>query len=78
MSKLRLFFRTFDLALGILVALILGGIGAFLIYVAWHLWEGVIWMAVIGGVFVLVALLMLIYRVTFLRFLNFFTFTTWT
>ncbi len=74
---LKTFFQTFDLALGILVALILGAIGGFLIYVAWHLWEGVFWMAIIGGVLVLIALLMLIFRVSFLRILDFFTFTTW-
>ena len=74
---LKTLLQTFNLALGILVALILGAIGGFLIYVAWHLWEGVFWMAVIGAVLVLIALVMLIWRVTFLRILEFFSFSTW-
>ena len=69
---LKSFLQTFNLALGILVSLIIGAIGAFLLYVAWHLWDGVFWMAVIGGVLVLIALLMLFYRVTFLRILEVF------
>ena len=74
---LKTFLQTFDLALGILVALILGAIGGFLIYVAWHLWEGVFWMAVIGAVLVLIAVLMVVFRVTFLRILDTLTFFTW-
>ena len=64
------FLETFNLALGILVALVIGAVGAFLLYVAWHLWDGVWWMAVIGGGCVVVALLMLICRVTFLRIIE--------
>ena len=75
--KLKTFLQTFDLALGMAVALILGAIGGFLIYVAWHLWDGVVWMAVIGAVLVLIAVLMLVFRVTFLRILDTLTFSTW-
>jgi hypothetical protein len=74
---LKTFLQTFDLVLGMAVALILGAVGGALIYVAWHLWEGVFWMAVIGTVLVLIALLMLVRRVRFLRILDFFTFSTW-
>ena len=74
---LKSFLQTFDLALGMAVALILGAIGGFLIYVAWHLWEGVVWMAVIGAVLILIAVLMVVFRVTFLRILDTLTFSTW-
>ena len=74
---LKTFLQTFDLALGMAVALILGAIGGFLIYVAWHLWDGVVWMAVIGAVLVLIAVLMVVFRVTFLRILDTLTFSTW-
>ena len=46
---LKTFLQTFNLALGILVALIIGAIGAALLYVAWHLWDGVLWLTVIGA-----------------------------
>ena len=75
--KLKTFLQTFDLVLGMAVALILGAIGGFLIYVAWHLWEGVVWMAVIGAVLILIAVLMVVFRVTFLRILDTLTFSTW-
>ena len=74
---LKTFLQTFDLVLGMAVALILGAIGGLLIYVAWHLWEGVVWMAVIGAVLVLIAVLMVVFRVTFLRILDTLTFSTW-
>ena len=75
--KLKTFLQTFDLVLGMAVALVLGAIGGFLIYVAWHLWEGVVWMAVIGAVLILIAVLMVVFRVTFLRILDTLTFSTW-
>ena len=74
---LKGFFETFNLALGILVALILGAIGAFLLYVAWSLWDGVFWIGVIGGGLVFLSLLMLIWRVTFLRILELFSYSSW-
>ena len=74
---LKTFLQTFDLVLGMAVALILGAIGGFLIYVAWHLWDGVFWMAVIGAVLILIAVLMVVFRVSFLRILDTLTFSTW-
>ena len=74
---LKTFLQTFDLVLGMAVALILGAIGGLLIYVAWHLWEGVVWMAVIGAVLILIAVLTVVFRVTFLRILDTLTFSPW-
>ena len=72
--SVKSFLQTFDRALGSLVALIFGAVGAGLLYVAWNLWDGVFWMAVIGGVLVLIALAMLYWRVTFLRIFEFFAY----
>ena len=68
----RSFLQTFNRALGMLVALIFGAVGAFLLYASWNLWDGVFWMSILGLVLVLVAIAMLYWRVTFLRILEFF------
>ena len=68
---LRSFLETFNLALGMLIALILGAIGAFLLYLAFSLGD-MFWVGVIGAVLVLIALAMLFFRVTILNILAFF------
>ena len=69
--KLRSFFETFNFALGMLIALILGALGGFLLYLAFSL-GGMFWVGVIGAVLVLIALAMLYFRVTILNILAFF------
>ena len=79
MSTARRFFETFDLALGRLLALVFGVIGGFLVYAAWHIWGDAptTIMFCIGLGLLLVAGLMLYYRVTFFGLLEFFAPTWW-
>ena len=69
---LESFFQTFDVALGMLVALVIGAGGGFLLYVALRVWDGMFWPGVIGLVLVLIAAAMLYWRVTILRIVEFF------
>lgn len=71
MTKARQFFETFNLALGRLIALLIGAIGVFLLYVAFSL-GGTFWLGAIGLGFVLIAAAMLYWRVTILGILDFF------
>ena len=71
MSYIRRFFETFNLALGMLIALLIGAVGAFLLYIAVSLGD-MFWVGVIGAVLVLIALAMLYFRVTILNILAFF------
>ncbi|MEL7149630.1 MAG: hypothetical protein AAGK71_02790 [Pseudomonadota bacterium] len=71
MSKLRTFFETFNLALGMLLALLIGAVGALLLYLAFSL-SDMVWVGVIGLVLVVVAAVMLYRRVTILHVLDFF------
>jgi len=71
MSKLRTFFETFNLALGMLLALVIGAVGALLLYLAFSL-SDMVWVGAIGLVLVLVAVLMIYRRVTILHVLDFF------
>ncbi len=72
----RSFLETFNLALGMLIALILGAIGGLLLYLAFSL-GGMFWVGVIGAVLVLMALAMLYFRVTILRILEMFSYSSW-
>lgn len=74
MTKTQRFFETFDLALGRLIAGLLGAAGAFLLYVAWHIWGGPPTVVVIGigGALVPLSAAMLYCRVTLLRLIAFF------
>lgn len=79
MSTARRFFETFNLALGRLIALLIGAIGAFLVYVAIHLWgdTATTVMFFIGLAMICVAAAMLYFRMTILGFLEFFTPSWW-
>ena len=68
---MRTFFQTFNLALGMLVALIIGAIGAGLLYLAISLGD-MVWVGAIGAFFLLGAAAMLYMRVTFLGILDIF------
>lgn len=79
MATLRRFFRTFDLMLGRLIALVLGAIGGFLVYFSWHVWGDTATMITfgIGLGLLLIAALMLYYRVTLFGVLDFFAAGSW-
>lgn len=69
---MRRFFETFNLALGMLVALLIGGVGAFLLYIAVSLGD-MVWVGAIGLGLVLLAAVMLYRRVTILGILEVFS-----
>lgn len=73
MTKIRRFFETFNLALGMLIALLLGAVGALLLYLAVSLGD-MFWVGAIGLGLVLIAVAMLYWRVTILRILEFFAY----
>ncbi len=72
MSYVRRFFETFNLALGMLVALLIGAVGALLLYIAVSLGD-MFWVGAIGVFFILGAAAMLYLRVTILGILDIFT-----
>ena len=71
MSYIRRFFETFNLALGMLIALLIGAVGAFLLYIAVSL-GNMFWVGAIGVFFLLGAAAMLYLRVTILGILDVF------
>ncbi|NBD29005.1 MAG: hypothetical protein GVY31_03070 [Alphaproteobacteria bacterium] len=73
------FFETFDLALGRLIALLLGAIGGFLVYFALHVWGDTATLVTfgIGLVLLFIAGIMLYYRVPVSRVLEFFGVGSW-
>ncbi len=73
---MRTFFQTFNLALGMLVALIIAAIGAGLLYLAISLGD-MVWVGAIGAFLLLGAAAMLYMRVTFLGILDFFSGGSW-
>ncbi|MEM7719544.1 MAG: hypothetical protein AAF222_10085 [Pseudomonadota bacterium] len=68
----RSFFETFNLALGRLIAILLGAMGAFLLYLALLLGD-MVWVGAIGAGLVLIAAAMLYWRMTLLHILEFFS-----
>jgi len=73
--SIRTFLETFNLALGVLVALFFGAIGGLLVYLAVSVGD-MVWVGVIGAALVLIALAMLYFRVTILRIFEFFAYAT--
>ncbi len=71
------FLQTFNLALGLLVALVIGAFGALLLYAAWVLQDGTFWLGVFGGCLVLLSAVMMYRRVTILGVLEALPWTTW-
>lgn len=68
---MRRFFETFNLALGMFVALLIGAVGALLLYVAVSLGD-MFWIGAIGAFLLLGAAAMLYRRVTILGILDIF------
>ena len=75
MTKARQFFETFNLALGRLVALIVGAVGVLALYISWEAWgsSGAMVAAAIGIGLIVLATAMLYWRVTILGIVEFFS-----
>lgn len=73
------FLKAFDLALGRLLALILGGLGGFLVYLSVNLWgdTATLIMCGIGVGLLLIAGIMLYRRVTLIGVIDTFTISSW-
>ncbi|MEO0945450.1 MAG: hypothetical protein AAFY06_11500 [Pseudomonadota bacterium] len=79
MSTARRFFETFNLALGRIIALLIGAVGGLLVYFAIQIWGDSITtvMLCIGLALLAIAAAMLYFRMTFLGFMEFFTPSWW-
>lgn len=79
MSTARRLIETFNLALGRIIALLIGAFGGFLVYVAINIWgdTATTVMLIIGLGLLLIAGAMLYFRMTILGFLELFTPSWW-
>ena len=73
---LKTFLQTFNLALGLAVALLIGAIGAGLLYLAFAIGD-MVWVGAIGAVLLLGGAAMIYRRVTILNIIDFFSGGSW-